>query len=70
MDDSVEHETTDVFLDFVDHLAANKGIDRNGALELMKTMKPKKLAKKRESSTSNKSSLVPFPACLLFFSMV
>ena len=48
MDDSVENETSDIFLDFVDYLAAKKGTDRDGAAELMKTLKPKKLAKKRK----------------------
>ena len=48
MDDSVENDTSEVFLDFVDYLAAKKGTDRDGAVELMATLKPKKLAKKRK----------------------
>ena len=66
MDDSVENETTDAFLDFVDYLAANKGIDRNGALELMKTMKPKKLAKKRKVLHRTKAPWYHFPPVFSF----
>ena len=48
MDESVENETSEVILDFVDYLAAKKGTDRDGALELMRTIKPRKLIKKRK----------------------